>query len=386
MTAVESFGQPQDRGKRANRPPALAGQVGVCVVPALWRGATMIAGDQGDGVDLLGLESAKVAVLDEVVRVLVMALVADMHADVVGQGGVREPLLFAIGEGMNASRLIEEGDGQARHLARVIRPVVAPFGQLDDAATANVGIPIDLGDLFPVPGDVVEHQAFAQGQIAQRDLPSTKTPDNRIKEHDTGHREVGAAGLEARQAEPLVEGQRQQLLPDATEVPGGHATVAKRRVRLTTLLHGQRAEAEDGAGSADNAIEAGAGNLVKILPGFAVNMSHHLPFVTGRQRIALNEPLGQPDNPKLEASSAFNAGAGATGDLDAAAADIDDDRDIPRPDAVHCGEVDEPGLLGPRDDSRANPSLLGGSLQKLATVLGFANRARGDSDSLVHLV
>src|SRR3972149_4271570 len=86
VTAVESFGQPQDRGKRANRPPALAGQVGVCVVPALWRGATMIAGDQGDGVDLLGLESAKVAVLDEVVRVLVMALVADMLADGVGQG------------------------------------------------------------------------------------------------------------------------------------------------------------------------------------------------------------------------------------------------------------------------------------------------------------
>jgi hypothetical protein len=157
VTAIEIFSEPQDGGERTDRPPALAREVGVLIVLALRRGASMVPGDQRYGVDLLGLEAAEVAVLDEIVGMLVMALIADVNADVVQQRRVLEPLALAVGEGMHASSLIEHRHRQACHLSGMLWPVVAALRQFDDAAAANVGIPIDLRDLLPVPGDVVEH-------------------------------------------------------------------------------------------------------------------------------------------------------------------------------------------------------------------------------------
>jgi hypothetical protein len=34
--------------------------------------------------------------------------------------------------------------------------------ELDDAATSDIGIPVDLRNLFPVPGNIIENQALAQ--------------------------------------------------------------------------------------------------------------------------------------------------------------------------------------------------------------------------------
>ena len=51
------------------------------------------------------LEAAQIAVLDQVVRVLVVTLVADVHADVVEQRRVFEPLALAIGQAVDAARL-----------------------------------------------------------------------------------------------------------------------------------------------------------------------------------------------------------------------------------------------------------------------------------------
>ena len=110
----------------------------------------MIAGNQRDGFDLIRFESPQVAVLDEVVRVLVMAVVADVSADVVEQRGVFEPLTLAIGQPVKAARLIEQGDREARHLLRVLGPVVAPLGKLEHAAASHVGVAIGLGDFLAV--------------------------------------------------------------------------------------------------------------------------------------------------------------------------------------------------------------------------------------------
>ena len=59
-------------------------------------------------VDLVRIEAAQAAVLDEVVRVLVMALVADVHADVVEQRAVLEPLAFARAEPCRVAGRVEE--------------------------------------------------------------------------------------------------------------------------------------------------------------------------------------------------------------------------------------------------------------------------------------
>jgi hypothetical protein len=45
---------------------------------------------------------------------------------------------------------------------RVIRPVAATLGKLDDAAPAHIRVAVGLRDLFAVLGDVVEDEAFAQ--------------------------------------------------------------------------------------------------------------------------------------------------------------------------------------------------------------------------------
>ena len=56
-----------------------------------------------------GIEAAQIAVLDQVIRVPVMTLVADVHADVVQQRAVLEPVALAIAEAVHAARLIEDG-------------------------------------------------------------------------------------------------------------------------------------------------------------------------------------------------------------------------------------------------------------------------------------
>ena len=100
--------------------------------------------------------------------------------------------------------------------------------------------------------------------------------------------------------------------------------------------------------------------LVEILAGFRVDVFHQLAFVAGNQRIALHEPLGQADHAELEAATQLDIGTDAAGDLDAASADVDNHRRFRRAaDPVVGGQVDQPGLLGPRDDARADSRLLG---------------------------
>ena len=85
----------------------------------------MIAGDQGDGFDLFGRESAEVTVLDEVVRVPVVPVVADVHADVVQQRCVLEPVALTIRQSVRRSSLVEQREGQLGNLLGVRRRIMA---------------------------------------------------------------------------------------------------------------------------------------------------------------------------------------------------------------------------------------------------------------------
>ena len=114
VTAIEALRQAHYRGERANRGPRAPLQLAEALVLSLRRRLAMITGDERDRLDLVWFESAQVAVLDQVVRMLVMALVADGHADVVQDGGVLEPFPLAVGQPVNGARLVEQGDGQPR--------------------------------------------------------------------------------------------------------------------------------------------------------------------------------------------------------------------------------------------------------------------------------
>src|SRR5581483_7006418 len=130
VAAVEALREPQNGCKRSNARAALAAKVAEGVVAPLRCGLTVVSRDERDRVDLLRLEAAQIAVANQVLRVFVVALVADVHADVVQDRGVLERLALTIGQPVNRARLIEQGGRQPRNLVRVLRPEVAALGEL----------------------------------------------------------------------------------------------------------------------------------------------------------------------------------------------------------------------------------------------------------------
>jgi hypothetical protein len=83
VAAVEAFRETQNGRQRADRPSRAARQLLEALVAALRRPQPMVTRDERDRLDLLGLEPAKIAVFDQVIRMLVVSLVADEHTDVV---------------------------------------------------------------------------------------------------------------------------------------------------------------------------------------------------------------------------------------------------------------------------------------------------------------
>ena len=124
-----------------------------------------------------------------------MPLVADVHADVVQERAVLQPVAFLVRQAVHAAGLIEDGERELGDLLGVVGPVAAPFGQLDRAAAAHVGIALDLADARAVAMDVVEDEAFAQRQVAQGEFIGAEPPEDRVEEDrvrpPTGPRAAG---------------------------------------------------------------------------------------------------------------------------------------------------------------------------------------------------
>jgi hypothetical protein len=386
MTAIEVLRETEDGGKRPDGPSLPAVEDAEAVVPFFRGGPAMIAGDERDGLDLFGLEASEIAVFDQVVRVFVVPLVADVDADVVQQRCVFEPLPLAIGKSVRAARLVKQRDSDTRDLLRVLRPVIAALSQLDNAALADVGIAIGLRDLLAMTRDVVEHQAFAEGQIAERQIARVKAFEDDVEQDRAGDRKVRASRLEAGLAKPLFKIDGDEGLADPVELLRGNASVAKRLAGPPALLGGRDGpEAEDGAGRADDSIEPGRDDLIEVPADLGVDELSQLPFIARRQRIALDESLRQPDHAKLETPRGVRRGTGSARDFHAAAPDVDNDGDVAgKADSVYRGHMDEPGFLGAGNHLRANPGLVGDDAKELAAVFGFAHGARRGRDDFVH--
>jgi hypothetical protein len=156
------------------------------------------------------LEAAQPAITDEVGRVLVVVLVADVDPEVVQQRRELEPLTLARPQTVQFLRLVEDGQGQTCHLLRMFCAVVTAFGELDDTAAADVGDAIDLADVRAVLLDVIEHEPLAQGKVAQRDVVGVESGEQRIEQDDAGDGQVGAARIQSGYFQALVERQRCQ--------------------------------------------------------------------------------------------------------------------------------------------------------------------------------
>src|SRR5262245_9191765 len=205
MAAVEVFGQAQHGGERPDDATALAFEIAEALVPAVRRRAAVVARNQGDHLDLFGFEAAQIAVANQIVRVLVVALVADMHADVMKKGCIAQPLALAVSEPVRAARAIEQGIGEPRDLVRVFRPVVAALGELDDAALADVRVPIGLRDFLAMARDVVEDETLAQRQVAEGELGGAETADDRVEQDRSSDGKIAPARIEAGNLETALE-------------------------------------------------------------------------------------------------------------------------------------------------------------------------------------
>lgn len=116
-------------------------------------------------------------------------------------------------------------------------------------------------------------------------------------------------------------------------------------------------------------------------------MLDELALVPRRERIAVDEPLGEANDAELEAPGELGVRAGAARHLDAAAADVNDDSQVARgADAVQRRTMDEPCLFRSRDHPGADAGLARDGLQEFAAVFRLARRARGRGDDLIDLV
>jgi CHAD domain-containing protein len=386
VAAVEPLGETQQRGQHAHDTPASPVECGVPRVALSRRGLPMIPSDERDDDDLLGIESAQTAVGDEVVRVLVMPFVADVRADVVQEGGVLEPLALAVAEPVISLRGVEERQGQTRHLLRVCRIVAAPLAQLDDAPAAHVGIPLYGVDVGAIPLDVVEHQPFAQREVAQGQILCAQLTEERVDEHRAGDGNVRAARVESRKLQPFVERQPRQPLPEPPKLACLHAHVPHLVWRVPRADR-EGPEGQDRARGADDAVKAALRDLFDEAPDFLADVLDEPAFVPAGQRVALHEPLGEANDAQLEAAARRHATAGAERDLRTPTADVDDHRG-PRTDArrIHCGLVNQPSLFAAGDDADANPEVPMDCGDEIAAVFSLADGTGGRGDDFVHTV
>ena len=142
---------------------------------------------------------------------------------------------------------------------------------------------------------------------------------------DAGHDQVGAAGFQAGHAQPLGQRQRRGFFPHAADVLGRNPQVADLVGLLAEhLVGGHRAQAQDRARRADDAVVAGAHDGLGVgarsprgcaSPARRSSRSLSGSLFTNRSVSRMTPTL------KLLASCGFSP---PQRDLDAAAADVDD--------------------------------------------------------------
>jgi hypothetical protein len=227
VAAIEPFREPYHRGQRTHGASKRSAQVAIPVVRALWCCLPVIARDKGHDLDLLRIEPTQIPILDQVIRMAMMPLVTDVHADVVQQRAEFEPFPLAIGQAVHASRLVEDVQRESRHLLRVLGPIAAAFAQFDDASPADVRIALDFADPGAVAMDVIENQALPQREIAEREFVGTEPPHNRIEQHRSGDAQVGPARIESRHGKTFLDVGGDERLAEPTQCFRADAPVPK---------------------------------------------------------------------------------------------------------------------------------------------------------------
>ena len=217
----------------------------------------------------------------------VVALVADVVADVVEQRGVLEPLTLPFAELVDGLRPVEQRQREPRHPLGVIGFPVAPLGEFHGRSPPHVRVAVDARDVAPMLLDVVEHQAFAKRQIAERDLARRRACAaacrGALRRRRSGRRAADRARVAAAAARgPVSDG----FLAEPMDGLGRRrADCASRPVRARAPSPWPLRRWTGRARRTDDAIEAGRDDVRQVAIDLLTDMAHHLAFVAARQRI-----------------------------------------------------------------------------------------------------
>ena len=269
----------------------------------------------------------------------------------------------------------------------MLGPEPAPLAELDDTAPSDVGISLGLCNLCAVLLDVVEHQPFTQREVAERQLFCLDFAQDRVDEYRPRDTQVGAARIEPRHLETLFDVRVHDPIAETVDAPRADASVAQIANDGSLGRQRQSAKAEDGAGGANDAVEAAAGDFRKVLTHLAVDVLDEPALVAARERIALDVSLAQPNDTGLETATGLHRGGCTQGDLNAAASDVDDaGARTAHVHAVRGSQVNEPRLFGAGDDADLDAGATIDFGDEISAVLGFAGGAGGPGDDLVDFV
>ncbi len=103
---------------------------------------------------------------------------------------------------------------------------VAALRLLVDAASADVRIAIDLSNVGGVALDVVEHEAFAKREIAQREIVGAEISQEGVGHQAARDDQIGAARIEPGKLEALGEREAGQFTAKPAKGFGADAQVA----------------------------------------------------------------------------------------------------------------------------------------------------------------
>ena len=203
--------------------------------------------------------------------------------------------------------------------------------------------------------DVIEHEPFAQRQIAQRQFGARRAA-GRSCPAARRRRPRGPRGAASRpgSSKPLAA-----CRAPTTCLRRRCSCLAETRVAKLSpatepdLRPPRRPQAENGAGCPDHAAESGGGDLVEILVDFRVNVLHELAFVPARDRVAADEALGQADDAELEAPARAAPRSARPSVISTLPPPMSITTAVPgHSDAVHGGQMDQARLFGPGNHPR----------------------------------
>src|SRR4029453_8157280 len=137
---------------------------------------------------------------------------------------------------------------------------------------------------------VIGDEPFTPREGAEGQFPGAEAAKNRVKQNRAGRDQIRAPGIEARDAQPLLEIESGDLLSQFSNLLNGDVQIAQLcRSRSACGGRSYCSNTEDSPRCPDHAVETGRKDLFAVTVDFAKHMLDDLPLVALGERIAFHE-------------------------------------------------------------------------------------------------